>query len=111
MDPILEERKRVEQILEQNKQRQFVDRILHREKYPVIRLPNGQKATHLMSWAEDGGKYYVFPMIQYDGKQLKQYDKWQEAFDNARKTNDFIEFDNPLDADWFSKRYKAAWGE
>ena len=27
------------------------------------------------------------------------------------QTGNFIEFNSPDEAEWFSKRYKAAWGE
>jgi hypothetical protein len=55
-----------------------------------------------------GNKYHVFPTIIYDGRELKKYDP-RTAYKYSRKKNDYIEFNTPEEADWFSKQYKAIW--
>jgi hypothetical protein len=93
-----------------NKDKSFVDRIINRRKYPVLDLGNGQYATHKMAWNESDGKYHVFPTVLYDGKELRQFSP-DEAYNHAKSTGNFIEFNTPEEADYFSKRYKAFWGE
>jgi hypothetical protein len=97
-------------ILQENADKSFVKRILERDQYPKLDLGDGNYATHKMAWAEADGKYYVFPTVLYDGRALKEY-PWESAFNQVRRTGNFIEFDNPDEADWFSRRYKAVWGE
>ena len=98
------------QILQANTDKPFVDRILNADKYPSLDLGDGRTATHKMAWGEADDKYYVFPTIFYDGEELKEYDP-DSAFRQAIKTNDYIEFNSPEEADLFSRRYKALWGE
>ncbi len=105
-----EEYKWVNQILEANKTKGFVDRILNSDKYPTMKMANGQHATHKMAWMTEGKKHRVFPTVLYDGKELKEYPP-RDAYEQARQTGNYIEFDNPEDADRFSKRYKIVWGE
>ena len=33
----------------------------------------------------------------------------RDALDYAVSNGDYIEFDNPADAEWFSKNYKKVW--
>jgi len=100
-------------ILLANEDKSFVKRILRPDKYPYIKNSDGSHSTHLMSWSgieKDGKKkYVVYPSILYDGKQLRDYG--DDAFDLAIKSGNYIEFDSPEKADWFSKRYKSIWGE
>ena len=101
-------------ILQANSNKTFVKRILEPEKYPTMDYGNGQIATHKMGWvdtedAQGNPVYHVFPTILYDGKQLKEYGK--QAYEHVRKTGNYIEFKTPEEADWFSRRYKAVWGE
>ena len=104
------ELQKMRQILEANKDKSFVKRILNPDKYPRLDLGNGNYATHKMSWMQVGDKYHVFPTVLYDGKQLKQYEP-RDAYNQARETRNYIEFDTPEEADIFSRRYKAVWGE
>lgn len=78
------------------------------EELMQILLGGGKRATHKMSWAEVDGKYIVFPTVLYDWKRLVDYGN--AALDNVLKTGNFIEFDSPEKADWFSRRYKTVWG-
>ena len=61
-----------------------------------------------MAWGEMGDKYVVFPTVLYNGKTLADYG--DDAFNQVKKTGNYITFDNPGDAEWFSQNYKSAWG-
>lgn len=106
----MDELVKIRQILESNKSKTFVNRILNPEIYPRLNLGRGGFATHGMSWMKVGDKYHVFPTILWDGKNLTKYDP-NEAYNYVKETGNYIEFDSPEEADWFSKRYKAIWGE
>lgn len=107
------ERDKVMKILSDNSQKQFVQRILTPDKYPRLDLGGGDYATHKMAWGSVGEKgaerYVVFPTVMYDGKGLLDYG--DEAFRKAMESGEYIEFNSPEEADWFSQRYKAAWGK
>jgi len=96
-------------ILDRNKDKSFVKRIMTPDKYPSLNNPDGTTSSHLMSWASAGGKFAAFPTILYDGKGLKKFDDWREAFGQAQQTGNYIEFDTPEEAEWFSKNYKRYW--
>ena len=97
-------------LLEKNKDLNFVDRILNRNKYPYMDLGDGNYATHKMAWGEADGKYFVYPTIVYD-KEKKTLNELnpKSAFDYAVKNKEYLEFDKPEIADWVSKNYKLAW--
>ena len=111
----------VRQILEANKSKTFVDRILNRDKYPVLDeqgnsiprsslQPGQHHKTHFMAWAQVGDKYVVHPTVLWDGKQLKEYSP-QDAWNHAKTSGNYIEFDSPQEAEWFSENYKNVWGK
>ena len=95
-------------ILGDNKRLNFVDRIVNKDKYPVLNYGNGNHATHKMAWGEADGKYYAYPTIVFDGRDLVELAD-DSAFDHAMKTGQFIEFDKPTDAAWFTQNYKKVW--
>jgi hypothetical protein len=103
-------------ILQANKKKNFVQRIIEKDKWPSLPAENGGVMTHLMSWDQLGptpkDRPIVYPEIVYDegSKGLRRLGR-AEAKDHAVKTGEYIEFDDPETADWFSKRYKAYWGE
>jgi hypothetical protein len=99
----------VMRILMSNANKNFVQRIIQPNAFPELDLGNGMKATHKMAWTEENGRYFVHPTILYDGKELKDWG--DKAFEQAKKTGDVLEFQSPQAADWFSKRYKVAWGQ
>jgi len=106
----------IESILQQNAEKPFVDRILNRQNYPVLSMGEGNYATHKMSWGQIGNKYRVFPTILYDqvGRQLKEFAP-RDAFNlttvpNMEGLDNYIDFDTPEEADYFSKNYKSVWG-
>lgn len=94
-------------LLNANKNKTFVQRILNPDAYPVLMHDNGI-ATHRMAYAEANGKNYVFPTVLWDGKQLQDFG--DSAFDKAMATGNVIEMPSAQEADWFTRNYKAAWG-
>lgn len=107
------ELRRVKAILAQNAGKNFVDRIVNRDKYPSIDNGDGTHSTHLMAWTEADGAYRVFPTILFDkktGKLIKR-DNMRAAYDNAVRMGEYIDFNSPDEAEWFSQRYKSVWGE
>lgn len=99
---------KIKQILEKNKNKTFVDRILNPNNYPRLDLGGGNFATHKMSWMQVGDKYHVFPTVLWDGKNLNEYTP-EAAYEYVKQSGNYIEFDSPEEADWFSKRYKDIW--
>ena len=97
--------------IEKNKAVPFVDRIINKNKYPSLKDPKtGEDMTHMMSWGEVGGKYYVFPTIEMiNGKLTNMIESGIDPFDYALKNKNYIEFDTPDMADYFSKNYKTYW--
>lgn len=106
--------RRLEELLARNNSKRFVQRIMLPFKAPVAvddEDPKGKRVmTHKMAWGEADGKFYVYPTVMEDPENkgaLKNYGK--AAFDEAMRRRDFITFDKPEDADWFSKNYKSYW--
>jgi hypothetical protein len=98
-------------ILQANKAKSFVQRILNYQgpqNSPVLDLGGGQYATHKMAWTEADGKYRVYPTVLWDGKKLVDYGP-DKAYDQVLRSGNFIDFDSPDAADWFSKNYKLVW--
>lgn len=105
-----------QRILNRNRDKNFVRRILNPEKYPKVtsdpRLPKGSFATHQMSWTTIGPKdkpnNIVYPNIQYDA-QSKQLN-WpnpREAAKRAVETGEYISFgSDAAKAAQFSEKYK-----
>jgi hypothetical protein len=95
-------------VLEQNQDKEFVQRILKPAESPVIRLDNGDIATHKMAWENYKGKYVVYPTIQREGRGLVEK-SGDRAFEDAINSGEYVEFNTPGDAEWFSKNYKKVW--
>ena len=53
----------------------------------------------------------VVPLIQQDeeGNLIRRSPR--EAYKNAIKTGDYIEFPSAEEASWFAKNYKSVWEE
>lgn len=100
-------------ILNKHKEKNFVQRILEPDKFPKLDVGGGQHATHRMAWGEidgkDGKKYVVFPTVRFRYPEGRLTDLGERGFAEALKDNEYIEFDSPNEADWFSKKYKRAW--
>ncbi len=103
---------RVQALLQEHSDKNFVQRILHPKNYPSIDLGEGYHGTHLMSWATVGDKAIVYPTIIQDPEtgELKRLNQ-KEAMDTALRTKEFIKFNTPEEADWFSKNYKRVWNQ
>ncbi len=88
----------------------FVQRILNKDKYPVINNSDGTYSTHKLSWGSIGDKYVVFPQIEMvDGKLTNLLEAGIDPFNYAMNTRNYIQFDSPDDADFFTKNYKSYW--
>ena len=96
----------VKDILMANKDKPFVKRILNPERH--LDLGEGDYGTHLMTYAEADGKYYVYPTIVDTPMGLIRMNP-DEAFDYNLGSGNYIKFDNEDQADWFSKNYKEWW--
>lgn len=66
--------------------------------------PKLGNSTHSFSWGEADGKYYVFPTVIQDPKdgKLKRLTD-DQAWEYANKTGELIPFDDPKQAESFSK--------
>jgi len=95
-------------ILSANKDKGFIKRVLNPEKYPTLDNKDGTHSTHSMAWGETNGKYVVFPTVLYNGKKLTRYDP-SDAWKRVYETGNFIEFDTPEEAEYFSREYKQYW--
>lgn len=97
------------QILAENANKNFVQRILQPEKWPIVSMGKGVRATEQMGWTTVDGKHIVYPNIVYDpsSKGLR----WlapKEAVDYALRTGEYIPFRSSKEADLFSRKYKSA---
>lgn len=95
----------INSIINKNSDKDFIRRIIHSGSSPKIKNPDGSVSTHLMAWGDHGGKYIVYPEIVYDGKSLRKL-RSDDAMDYAIKRGEYLEFDSPEDADFFSQHYK-----
>jgi len=105
----------IEKILKANKEKSFVQRILHKDDYPILVNPPGYKgqknstSTHSMNADEADGRYFAYPsVIHHLDKLIRIEDRW-EALDNALQSGNFIEFKTQKEATEFSKTYKNYW--
>lgn len=96
-------------ILQNNSNKSFVQRILSPQNYQPLDMGNGLYATHRMAWGQLGDKFVVYPtVLAGEGGKLQDYG--DKAWPHVMKSGNFIEFDNPDEASWFSQNYKGAWG-
>ena len=100
------------QILNQNADKNFVQRIMKPDTSPVLMNYAGPNThgTHLMASGEHGGKGIAYPeIIQGEDGNLKRLGR-KEAADYAIKNKQYIEFPTPEQAESFGKNYKRVWG-
>ncbi len=111
--PSKSEMDQLREILRDNDEKLFVKRIIRPKDYPTLDLGDGNYATHQMQWGDvdtpQGKRYVVYPSVQLQGNKL--IDLGEKAWDHAMKAGDYIEFDNPAKASWFSKSYKKVWDQ
>lgn len=103
----------VQSVLDANKDKNFVKRILKRGTVPDFDRGGGVSSSHSMMYGESDGKFIVFPsVVEKNGELVDLAAKSDSAaFEDAMKNNNFISFDNEDDAKWFSENYKRVWGE
>ena len=105
----MDELAKLQAILGKHSHMNFVQRILEPGKYPRIDNSDGSYSTHLMADAEYEGKPIVFPtIIQYPNGKLKSLEL-KQALHHAVNTGEYIQFDDPEEASWFSQNYKKVW--
>lgn len=102
----------IEDILTTNSRVPFIKRILFPDRAPVTLDPEDPQRrrvmTHKMEYKTADGKAYVHPRVMLDESgTLRDYG--DTAFDEALKRRDFITFDSPDQADWFTRNYKSYW--
>ena len=100
----------ITKILMSNKDKNFVDRIINKNKYPTLDLGDGNYATHKMSWSTVNDKPIVYPNVIYNpsNKSLIELSP-HDAFEHAMKNKEYIQFDDSAKADAFSQQYKKFW--
>ena len=106
-----DERSKLAAIVEQYKDKNFVQRIANPKTVPSLDLGGGMTGTHMMSYAtDDKGGGFVYPEIVQDqaSGNLVRLGR-AEARQHAIKTGEFIPFDKAADAEWFGKNYKKLW--
>src|SRR6202453_2835873 len=94
----LHDSKFVDDILDKNKDKNFVQRYLNPSTSPVIKNDDGSVSTHRMASSDN----LAYPTIvqQPDGSLKQLGDK--EAYQYAIKSGEYIKFKNDKDADWFA---------
>lgn len=67
-----------------------------------------QRGSHVLNYTTAGEYDIVFPNIQEDENgNLKYYENWREALENARKNKDIL-FLNPGEGEIFTSNYKKS---
>lgn len=82
----------------------FVQR-LNEKSLRTIPGKDGQVMSHILGYAEDNGKTYVYPQVQEIDNNLKYFDDWKEAFNTALKNQNVLEM-SPEEAELFTTNYK-----
>jgi hypothetical protein len=98
----------INSILNRHKGKNFVKRILDPGRFPFLKLPSGDVASHRMAWGEVDGKFVVFPTIVQEADTLREMEP-KVALEHALNTKEFISFSDPKTADLFSRQYKKVW--
>jgi hypothetical protein len=99
-------------ILNQNKNLEYVRRILAPYNSPVkVYDDDGTIASHMMMYSDHpGGRGYIsFPSIVNDEEGFRELSP-DEAYRHAVRSRQYIQHPTREEADWFSKNYKKVWG-
>ena len=100
---------RIQQILDENKDKRFVQRILNPDISPYLYNEDKSTSSHIMGyWSTDDG-FFVAPTVVDDGEGGLKHLSQGEAADYAMQSGELIKFNNEEDAKWFSKNYKKYW--
>ena len=99
------------QLLSQNKEIPFVDRVINPQNYPAPSIfdDSGRMQTHFMSATPDkDGNWYVYPNIVFENNEYKKLNlNEDQALEYAKSSGNFISFGKDKDkAINFSKNYK-----
>jgi len=104
-----EETDNIRKILEANKSKDFVQRILDPDNSPTIDMGKGMKGSHMMATAESDGVHYAYATIQRDENgNLVRLDP-NVAFQKAMAQGEVIGFKTAAEADDFARNYKKVW--
>jgi len=93
----------------QNKDKNFVQRILNPHIFPRLNNADKSVSTHSMADAEVDGRFIAYPTVVPSGDSSLTRLDGNAAIDRAIKENDFIEFASQEEATWFAKNYKNVW--
>lgn len=93
------------EILEANKDKDFVNRILNAPDFPTLPNRDGSESTHSMAWGEADGRFFVYPTVIYEEDQMMRLGP-DTAWGRAMRMGDYIEFETMAEADEFSREYK-----
>jgi len=102
----------ISDMLLQNQDKNFVQRIMKPDSYPVLQdyAGPGTWGTHLMTASDVGGKTITYPqIIQAPDGNLQLLDP-QSALQHALKNNEYMTMQSPQEANWFGENYKKVWG-
>lgn len=107
-----EEVDKIRAVLEANKEKDFVKRVLDPENSPSMDLGKGWTGTHLMAAdVDEDGNWMVYPTIVRIDGELKKMEV-NEAMLHAKASGEYIDFAGDKDAAIaFSKNYKKVWDE
>lgn len=97
-----------------NSKADFVSRLTDENRLTIPDWRNKDYiATHKLSYAKDGDRWVIYPVVQnIDGKLYDfsdpQYglDKGWQALDSALYSGDYVEVPSEADARWFTESYK-----
>ena len=59
-------------------------------EFVVTRYTKMTTTTSMTTEVDEDGNWYVFPSIQFDGENLKQFESNEEAMKNAMATGNFL---------------------
>jgi len=103
-------RKFVNSVIEKNRGKSFIERIVNPTSYDPVKNEDGSVSTHGMAVGENNGKFLVYPTVQRYGAGLRRFDgdaAWKLAIELGKT----VEFDNSEDANRFARDYKSGWEE
>jgi len=97
-------------ILQANKKKDFIKRILYKEKSPELSNSDGSYATHAMEYSTHDRGAVVYPTVvrKKGDKHLTQLSS-DDAYQYAMENNEFIELPDEKYAEWFSDSYNKGW--
>ncbi len=96
---------RVLEIIEKNKDKDFINRLINAKDFPVLLNRDETTSTHSMAWGEADGRFFVYPTVVLEEGEMMRLGP-DTAWGRAMRTGDYIEFDKMEDADEFSREYK-----